>query len=173
MTPDMYLIGERKRRIKNRFGTTCPAKHWCQQIIKYDVLKSYQDDMQKVQSVSSKKAGRRYGGLNSGSITCKAKAFMTELQSSCLMSGEFTYYLICEKLDQESVQDCLSGETLMLANLKVQCAKSLQRQLYWCKRDVAVWWNQHKLKTGLKITMSDTVSDHRSSVCIELSSDCF
>ena len=26
------------------------------------------------------------------------------------MSGEFTHYLICEKLDQDSVRDCLSGE---------------------------------------------------------------
>ena len=98
--------------------TLMPANH------KVRCAKSYQDDMQKVKSVSSKKTGRRYRGLNSGPITCKAKAFTTELHSSCLMSGEFTLYLICEKLDQESVWDCFSGETLMLANHKVWCAKS-------------------------------------------------
>ena len=72
----------------------------------------------KVQSVPSKKTGRRYRGLNPGPITCEAKAFTTELQSSCLKWGEFTQYRICEKLDRESVRDCLSGETLMLANHK-------------------------------------------------------
>ena len=82
--------------------------------------------MQKYSRFRAKKTGRRYRGLNSGPITCKAKAFTTELHSSYLISGEFTHYRICRKLDQESVRDCLSGETLMPANHKVRCAKSYQ-----------------------------------------------
>ena len=101
--------------------TLMPANH------KVRCAKSYQDDMQKVKSVSSKKTGRRYRGLNSGPITCKAKAFTTELHSSCLMSGEFTHYRICGKLDQRSVRDCLSGETLMLAISQSTMCKVLTR----------------------------------------------
>ena len=43
--------------------------------------------------------------------------------------GRIYTHRISEKLDEEYVRDCLSGETLMQANHKVRCANSYQEDM--------------------------------------------
>ena len=87
-----------------------------------------------------------------GSVPCKAKAFTTELQSSCLMSGEFTHYRICEKLDQDSVRDCLSGE-FASGSQRTMCKSPNKTALLMHKGcDSKTQPTNTRVKTRLKMT---------------------